>query len=403
MKFSFHRRTALVNGTLVVLLVGGAAYGYISLASDGNAGTAAAPTGAVARGTVMSSVSASGSVVSAKSRDLSFGTSGTVKRIEVQTGDKVVKGEVLARLDATAAQENVTVTKAALDAADDDTSTAQAYSSYVSARNSYNAALRQLDATVLKAPFAGTVTAVNGTVGGSSGGSAGTGTSGTSGSGGSGGGSSGASGGSGGAAGSGSSSGSSTGSSSGGFITVADTGRLAVTANFTEADTTKLKLGQTATVSFDALTGVTAAGKVTAIDMSSTTTGNVVQYGVTVSLTGRPAGIRLGQTTSVQVIVSKAAGVLYVPTAAVRTVGGQSSVTVLRDGKQVVTPVQIGVKGDQGTEIKSGLTAGERVVLSAGTGTGGVQLPGGGRFPGGGLGGGGLGGGGARAGGGGRG
>jgi macrolide-specific efflux system membrane fusion protein len=137
--------------------------------------------------------------------------------------------------------------------------------------------------------------------------------------------------------------------------------------------------------------------------MSSTTTSNVVQYGVTISLTSRPAGIRLGQTTSVQVIVSKAADVLYVPTAAVRTAGGQSSVTVVRNGKQVVTPVQIGVKGDQGTEIKSGLNAGERVVLSTGTGIGGAQLPGG-RFPGGGgLGGGGLGGGGARTGGGGRG
>src|SRR4051812_45615812 len=137
-KFSFDRRTVLVNGTLVVLLLGGATYGYVSLASDGNAGTATAQTAAVTRGTVLSSVSASGSVVSSRSQDLSFGTSGTVKRIEVETGDKVVKGEVLARLDATAAQENVTVAKAALDAVDDDTSTAQGYSSYVSARNSYN-------------------------------------------------------------------------------------------------------------------------------------------------------------------------------------------------------------------------------------------------------------------------
>jgi membrane fusion protein, macrolide-specific efflux system len=400
----------VVNGTLGVLLIAGAGYGYLSLADDGNASTPATQTGTVARGTVLSSVSASGSVESAKSQDLSFGTSGTVKKIEVQTGDKVVKGEVLARLDDTTARENVTVTKASLDAASASTSTVQTYSAYVTAKNAYNAALRQLDGTVLKAPFAGTVTAVNGTVGGSSGGSSSSSSSSSSTSSGStagGGGGAGGAGGGGAASGSsGGSSGSSTGSSSSsGFITVADTGKLAVTGNFTEADTTKLKIGQPATITFDALTGVTAAGKVAAIDMSSTTTNNVVQYGVTISLTSKPAGLRLGQTTSVQVTVSKAADVLYVPTAAVRTVGGQSTVTILQNGKQVIKTVEIGVKGDQGTEIKSGLTLGDRVVLASATGTGGVQLPGGGRFPGGlgGGAGGGLGGGGARTGGGGRG
>jgi multidrug efflux pump subunit AcrA (membrane-fusion protein) len=396
-KSSLHRRTILVNGMLGVLLVGGAAYGYVSLAADGNVGTTATQTGVVARGTVLSSVSAPGSVASAKSQDLSFNASGTVRKIGVQTGDKVVEGQVLARLDDTAARENVTVAKAALDAASGSTSTAQTYSAYLSAKNSYDTALRQLDGTVLKAPFNGTVTAVNGTVGGSSNGSSsasGT-SSGSSGAGGSGGGGGGAA--SGGAS-SGSSGGSSSGSSSGGFITVADTSKLAVTADFTEADTTKLKTGQAAMVSFDALTGVTAAGKVTAIDMSSTTTGNVVQYGVTISLTSRPAGIRLGQTATVQVVVSKAADVLYVPTAAVRTAGGRSTVTVLQNGEQVVKQVEVGVQGDQGTEITSGLNAGDRVMLSAGTG--GSQPPGGGRFPGGGFGGG-LGGG--RAGGGGRG
>jgi macrolide-specific efflux system membrane fusion protein len=401
-KFSLHRRTVLVNGGLSVLLIGGAVYGYISLGADGNASTAATQTGAVVRGTVLSSVSASGAVSSAKSQDLSFSTSGTVSKISVQTGDKVVKGEVLARIDGTNAQENVTVAKAALDAASADTSTTQLYSTYVSAKNAYNSALRQLDGTVLKAPFAGTVTAVNGTVGGSSGGSASSSTSSSSSSSSSSG--SGGGGGAGGAA-SGSSSGSSTGSTSGGgFITVANTSKLEVTANFTEADTTKLKIGQAASVSFDALTGVSAAGKVTAIDMSSTTTNNVVQYGVTISLTSKPAGIRLGQTTTVQVTVAKATNVLYVPTAAVRTIGGQSSVTVIQNGKQVVKTVQIGIKGDQGTEITSGLNVGDRVVLSASTGSGGVQLPGGGRFPGGGggvggVGGGGLGGGGAGGGG----
>jgi macrolide-specific efflux system membrane fusion protein len=174
-----------------------------------------------------------------------------------------------------------------------------------------------------------------------------------------------------------------------------------VQGNFTEADTTRLKLGQPATVTFDALPGITGSGKITAIDQSSTTSNNVVEYGVTVSLTRPPAGIRLGQTATAQVIVSKADNVLYVPAAAVQTIGGVSQVTVVQNGKQIVKTVQIGVKGDQGTEITSGLNLGDKVVLTAAAGSGsGLQF----RIPGGGGLGGGLGGaggaGGARGGGG---
>lgn len=382
-----NRRTLVVNGTLGVLLVGGAGFAYLSINDDGGNANAATRTTGVVRGTVLSSVSASGSVGSAKTESLNFGTSGTVEKINVESGDKVKKGQVLAELDDTTAKENLDAAAAALDAADDNTSTAAGYSSYVSAKNTYNDAKRALDGTVLKAPFAGTVVTVNGMVGGSSSGSSSSssgsssssagGGSGASGSG-SGSGSAGASGGTGAAGSSGSS-----GSSGSGFMELADTGKLQVDADFTEADTTKLKIGQQATVTFAALTGTTASGTVTAIDMSPTTTNNVVQYGVTIALKNRPADVRIGQTATVQVIVSKADNALYVPSAAVRTAGGQSTVTVMRNGKQVTQPVRLGVTGDQGTEITSGLTEGERVVLTT--------SPAGGGFPGGfpGLGGGG--------------
>ena len=131
------------------------------------------------------------------------------------------------------------------------------------------------------------------------------------------------------------------------------------------------------------------SGKVTAIDQTSTTSNNVVQYGVTVSLTDPPSGLRIGATATVRVTTANAENVLYVPTAAVRTAGGQSTVTVLDGGKQVPKRVQVGVQGDQGTEIKSGLNEGDQVVIASLTGTGGGGFPTG-RLPG--VGGGGLGG-----------
>ncbi|GAA4608510.1 hypothetical protein GCM10023195_33430 [Actinoallomurus liliacearum] len=379
-KSLLRRRGVLINGALAVLLVGGAGVAYFSLSDDAGA-SSPGRTVQVSRGTVVASVSASGAVASARSQDLSFATSGTVDKINVQVGDKVKKGQVLATVDDANARDSLEAARAALNAAEaGDTTTASGYSSYVQAKASYNSAQRALDGTELVAPFSGTIVAVNGTVGGSSSGSSSSsssssGSSGSSGSGGSGAG--GAAGGSSGSAGSG---GSSSGSG-GGFMTIAETSKLVVTGDFTEADVAKLKKGQSATVTFDAVQSAQASGKVTAIDQTATTSNNVVQYGVTVSLTDPPAGLRIGATATVRVTTARAENVLYVPTAAVRTAGGRSTVTVLQGGKQVVQVVQAGVQGDQGTEITSGLKEGDQVLiaLSSTAGSGGFPS---GRFPG---------------------
>ncbi|WP_182883569.1 efflux RND transporter periplasmic adaptor subunit [Microbispora sp. H10949] len=383
MKLSTKRRTLVINGVLVVLLLGGIAAAWASLGGDSSAGAAPLTT-RVTRGTVLASVSASGSVESARTRALSFGTNGTVEAVLVETGDKVKKGQVLARLDDTAARESLEAAKASLDAADDaDTSTASGYSQYISARNAYRSAKRALAGTVLKAPFAGIVTAVNGAEGGSSGGS--------------------------GAASSQTGQGQSQSQSQGGstgFVEIADPARLRIVGDFTEADVTRIRTGQTATVTFDALTGVMAAGKVSVIDPQPQTNNNVVQYAVTVTLTGVPSSVRLGQTATVQVTVGKADDVLTVASSAVTTAGGQSLVTVLENGRQVVRRVEAGLKGDTTTEIKSGLQEGDQVVRPQATttgGGGGIQFPGGGGGFGRGFGGGAGGGaGGANRGGGGR-
>nr|WP_260408193.1 HlyD family efflux transporter periplasmic adaptor subunit [Planomonospora venezuelensis] len=333
--------------------MGGAGVAYSSLGAPaspaGAESGAAVRTVTVGRGTVTASVTASGTVESGRARALAFGSSGTVEKVYVRAGEKVGKGQILARLDDAAAQESLDAAAAALGTADDDTSTAAGYAQYIEARNAYREAKRAVAGTVIKAPFAGTVIAVNGTVGGSSG------PSGSSGS-------TGASGGSGGSSGS-------TGTA-GGFIELADTGKLQVTGSFTESDVIRMKVGQTASITFDALTGVTATGKITQIQPTAATSDNVVQYPVTISFTEVPDEVRLGQTATVKVVVEEAGNVLALSSTVISTAGGQSTVTVLRDGRQVSAPVELGVKGDQLTEIVSGLAEGDRVVRpAAATGT----------------------------------
>ncbi|GAA3665800.1 HlyD family efflux transporter periplasmic adaptor subunit [Nonomuraea antimicrobica] len=385
MKVSIRRKALITNGALAVLLLGGAGFAYAQLGAGPAAGEITVRTVAAGRGSVTASVSASGAVESSQSRTLSFGTGGTVENIYVKAGDKVDKGDILASLDDSTAQDGLTAAKATYDSAvDDGTDTAQLYAAYVKARNAYREAQRTVAATVLKAPFKGTVTAVNGSVGGTSSGS---------------GSDSGAA--SGGQGSTGTAAASSGGSSSGsGFIEMADTAKLQLVGTFTESDVGKLKQGQEATITFDALPGVTATGEVTQIEPVAATTNNVVQYPVTVTFNDVPDEVRLGQTATVEVVVGQAENVVTVPSTAISTSGGQTTVTVLRNGSQARTPVEVGVQGATLTEIKSGVSEGDQIVppttapgTTGNSGGGGQrQLSGGSGFPagGGGTGGGGM-------------
>ena len=230
---------------------------------------------------------------------------------------------------------------------------AQAHSDVDSAQVQVDTATRTLDGTVLKAPIAGVVLAVNGKVGESSGSTSsstsstsGAGTSGTSGT---------------------SSAASSSATSAGsGFVTIANPSRLEVTANIAEADAAGLALGQQATVTFPA-TNDTATGTVTQITPQSTVTNNVVLYPITVALDTAPAGVKTGSTASLAITDGQATGVLEVPTAAITTVGTNHTVTVRRNGTDTTVPVGVGLIGATTTEITSGLAAGDVVVLPSAT------------------------------------
>jgi multidrug efflux pump subunit AcrA (membrane-fusion protein) len=394
---SLRRPSVAVNAVLSTALVAGAFWAYetVSGPSTGNAANAAVRSVPVQEGTVTASVTADGTVASASTASASFVTGGTVTAIRVHVGQRVTKGQVLAKVDPAAANRNLNAAEADLDAADDsldraqdagsDTSSAQ--NSVTQARLAVDEARAAVTGTTLKAPMTGTVVAVNGTLGSSSSGSS---------SSSSGGGSANPGGGDSGTSGTSSASATSTG-----FIDLADLSKLQVTAAFAEADATRLKEKQTATVTWNALSGTSEGAKVAAIDPQATTANNVVTYGVTLTLNKVPTGAKVGQTVSVVVTTGTAANALMVNSAAVTTVGTVHTVTVVADGQTERRPVEIGLKGDQTTQITSGLQAGEMVEISTAattTGTGGGFPGGGAGFPGGGAGlpgGGGLTGGGA--------
>jgi macrolide-specific efflux system membrane fusion protein len=374
--------TLLLNVTLGAVALTGAGWAYLLVGDPASTSSSSPSTTrlvTVSQGAVVETVSASGSVQSANTATAEFGVSGTVTSISVRVGDRVTKGQVLAKIDPTDAQAALNTANANLAAAQasltranatgDAVSIASAQAQVTSAEATVAQASRDRDSTVLHAPITGTVTAINGTVGGSASGSGG----------------SGGAGGSSGGAGGGSNGG---GSGSSGFIQLADLGTMQVSASFAEADATKLKTGQAAMVTWAALTGATATAKIATIAPTATTSNNVNSYAVVVSLDTVPVGVRIGQTVTVTVTVASATNVIRVPTAAVRTAGNRHSVTLMVNGQPQVRTVEVGVEGDTFTEITSGLAVGDQVEIIIATST---ANPGGG-LRGGGFGGGGLGG-----------
>lgn len=155
-----------------------------------------------------------------------------------------------------------------------------------------------------------------------------------------------------------------------------------VVANVSEADATSLAVGQSAAVTFDAL-GQVASGTVTRIDLlpvnampsspanngpgTGATTSAVTSYRATITLTDAPANVKQGMSASVVVTTQEVADVLWVPTAAVTTADGRSTVTVRADGVDSTVVVQTGLQGDSAIQITSGLAEGQQIVIDTGT------------------------------------
>jgi multidrug efflux pump subunit AcrA (membrane-fusion protein) len=248
------------------------------------------------------------------------------------------------------------------------------------AQAAYDQAKRNLDAATIKAPVAGDVASISTAVGGNVPTTSAPAT---------------------------------TSANAAGFIVLTNVSSLEITGSFSEADAAKIKAGQVATFTFDALPNANATGKVIGVDLLPTTSSGVTSYNATFSIDGTVPGLKPGMTATPTVDVGLAAGVINVTAQAVTTRGNRSTVNLVTvvKGKQVLTltRVVVGLKGDSTDEIQSGLKVGDKVALPSVKGTTGTNGFAIGGVPGalgagiggsatGGFGGGGGGGGGGRAG-----
>lgn len=147
---------------------------------------------------------------------------------------------------------------------------------------------------------------------------------------------------------------------------IADLGGFEVTANFAEADIIEIVEGQSVNIVFDALPEDTRVGTVTKVGLVGEVDpagGTLTTYEVTVSIPNAPEQLRVGMTAQIDVITDETADVVAVPVAALNSEGDKTIVNVL-DGDVIrAVEVETGSQGGNFVEILSGLVGGETVVI----------------------------------------
>jgi macrolide-specific efflux system membrane fusion protein len=387
----------LVKLLILMLLVGGGWFLYQKLSSK-KTGAPQYQTATVERGTIISSVTATGMVATSNSTSVTTQASGVINKIYVKDGDSVKSGDIIADIDldlqgkqrAAQSYASYQSAKNSLQTAKDkyytlqssmmtkwktymDTAQNSTYQNADKSPNTYMRNLPQFYATMddwlateadyknqeaaiaqgqtslnntwlsyqqtsptVYAPITGTITGFSLQVGSFIT----------------------------------AQSNSSGGSTSQRIANVVTTAPPTVTVSLTEIDTPKVKIGNKATVTFDALPNKTFTGNVVSIDTVGAVTSGVTSYPATIKLDVPDASIYSNMGAQATIITASKSDVLMVPSASIQTSDGSSNVQILtKSGQFEQNAVETGISSDTQTEIISGLSEGDVVITSSINGT----------------------------------
>ncbi len=181
--------------------------------------------------------------------------------------------------------------------------------------------------------------------------------------------------------------------SSGTAIATLMTKKKIADISLNEVDVAKIKLGQRATILFDAVSDLTMTGEVVSIDAIGTVSQGVVSYNVEIGFDTQDERVKSGMSVSASIIIESKLDVLLVPNSAVKsdsvgtyvdvfdavTVASMrattsSTATSGTQGYPSLTAPQaqtvvVGLANDTSTEIVSGLKDGDSIVVKTITAT----------------------------------
>ena len=141
---------------------------------------------------------------------------------------------------------------------------------------------------------------------------------------------------------------------------------LMVDIYVSEVDINKIKPGQRALLTFDALPDQEYAGVVESISSAGSSDSGVVEFRVSVVVKDADEAVRPGFTTVVSIITSEIENALLVPSQAIQTQNGEAVVMLVNgDGKISAVAVELGVASDIYTQVIGGeLVNGDQLAIS---------------------------------------
>jgi HlyD family secretion protein len=163
------------------------------------------------------------------------------------------------------------------------------------------------------------------------------------------------------------------------FVLAEDLGKMRIEASVPESDIGEIQEGQAADFTVDAFPGQSYKGVVRQVRNNFATVQGVVTYTVLIDAPSDQGMLRPGMTANVRIAVVERTNVLRIPAAALRyepssglhkttaraaLKNGQRQLWRLAGGKVIATPVQIGLSDGKWTEVASGLSETDRVVVA---------------------------------------
>ncbi|HRQ38819.1 MAG TPA: efflux RND transporter periplasmic adaptor subunit [Chloroflexota bacterium] len=152
---------------------------------------------------------------------------------------------------------------------------------------------------------------------------------------------------------------------SGIVIEMLDADTLEVVVPVDEIDIGAIEAGQTAVITLETWPEVEIESEVAQVAPNAANNTSLVTYDVHLRLGETDLPARVGMTANVQLITSQREGILLVPNRAIQVnrANGTYSVNRVNGETTEQIPVTIGLRDGQYTQITSGLSAGDQVVI----------------------------------------
>jgi HlyD family secretion protein len=153
------------------------------------------------------------------------------------------------------------------------------------------------------------------------------------------------------------------------IINLPDLSRMQVNLKVHEMDVDRIRKDMEVDVAVEAAGTLSYPGRITYIAELASEGGwrsdpEVRQFNVEVTLNGKDLSLKPGTTAKVEIVLDHLKDVLYVPVAAIRGVGKRTFCYAEQSQALVPVTVEIGLSNDKFVEIRSGLSQGDRVLIS---------------------------------------